>query len=209
MEQSSGAWAATYAAFADAAGWYLDVVGRVGDRWEEPGLGVWTVLDLVGHTSRSLLTVETYLPRTADSAEIGSAFDYYVAAFGAVGADQEAVAQRGRDAGAALGSDPVAAVAQIAARVLPLVERCTGDELLTTIGGGMRLIDYLRTRTFELVVHTSDLCVALGLPPQPPSSAARDALEIVSELALASGSAGRLLLAATGRSGSGFSVLAD
>lgn len=47
-----------------------------------------------------------------------------------------AVAARGREAGTALGSDPAAAVAAIAVRVLPLVAAQTGTELVTTIAGG-------------------------------------------------------------------------
>ena len=111
-----------------------------------------------------------------------------------------AVAQRGRDAGTALGADPVAAVAEIAARVVPLVEACDGTELLTTIAGGMRLADYLPTRTFELAVHTADLASALGLPLDVPPTAAAQALAVVAALAVADGLAGPLLLAATGRS---------
>jgi len=92
--------------------------------------------------------------------------------------------------------------------VLPLVASCDGSELVTTIAGGMRLVDYLPTRTFELVVHTCDLARALGAPMDPPPVAAAQALEIVAELALADGIAGPLLLAATGRAmPSGFSVL--
>lgn len=46
-----------------------------------------------------------------------------------------AVAVRGREAGTALGSDPAAAVAQIAARVLAVVDTEDGTELVTTIAG--------------------------------------------------------------------------
>jgi hypothetical protein len=80
---------------------------------------------------------------------------------------------------------------------------------MTTIVGGMRLRDYLTTRVFELVVHTTDLASALGQPLDLPTSAAAQALRLVSDLALADGLAGPLLLAATGRSGlpPGFSLL--
>jgi hypothetical protein len=113
------------------------------------------------------------------------------------------------NAGTALGADPAAAVAEIAARVLPLVNTQDGTELVTTIAGGMRLGDYLPTRTFELAVHTADLATALGLPPQVPATAAAQALHAVADLAVADGRAGPLLLAATGRPGlpAGFSVL--
>ena len=90
-------------------------------------------------------------------------------------------------------------MAEIAARVVPLVDACDGDELLTTIVGGMRLADYLPTRTFELAVHTSDLAAALGLPLAVPPAAAAQALELITELAVAQQLAGPLLRAATGR----------
>ena len=159
-------WDDSRRAFADAARWFVRTAALVGDRWDRPGLGEWDVRALVGHTSRSLLTVEMYLARPAAAVEIASAGDYFRATREmAAGPD---VAARGRDAGAALGADPAAAVAEIAGRVVPLVDACDGTELVTTIAGGMRLADYLPTRTFELAVHTADLATALGLPLDVP-----------------------------------------
>jgi len=200
-------WEHSRRAFHEAADWYVATSGLVGQRWDAPGLGEWSVRDLVGHTSRSLLTVETYLARPAQEVAVGSASGY-VRASRVVAAGPE-VAQRGRDAGVALGDDPPAAVARIATRVLGLLAACDGTELVTTIVGGMRLRDYLPTRTFELAVHTADLAVALGEPPDVPVAAAEQALAIVSDLALTDGAAGPLLLRATGRSWPppGFSVL--
>jgi uncharacterized protein (TIGR03083 family) len=194
-------------AFTDAANWFVRTTALVGDRWNRPGLGEWDVRALVGHTSRSLLTVETYLARPAATVEVTSAADYFRATRAA--AADPAVAARGRDAGAALGTDPEAAVAEIAARVTSLVDTRDGAELLTTIAGGMRLGDYLPTRTFELAVHTADLTRALELPLDLPATAAAQALQLVADLAVADGLAGPLLLAATGRLGlpGGYSVL--
>ena len=186
-------------AFADAADWFVATAASVGDRWDEPGLGEWDVRALVGHTSRALLTVETYLAAPAETAELDSAVGYFRATSAL--AAGTAVAQRGRDAGAALGADPAAAVAEIAARVVPLIHGCDGSELLTTIAGGMRLADYLPTRTFELAVHTSDLATALGLPLDVPPTTAAQALELIGELAVAQEVAGPLLRACTGREG--------
>jgi uncharacterized protein (TIGR03083 family) len=200
-------WHVSRRAFADAAAWFAATTALVGERWGRPGLGEWDVRALVGHTSRSLLTVETYLARPAATVEVGSPIDYFRATGAA--ADGAAVAQRGRDAGAALGADPAAAVAEIVARVVPLVDARDGTELLTTIAGGMRLADYLPTRTFELAVHTADLARALELPLEVPATAAAQALELVTDLAVAGGLAGPLLLAATGRTAlpARFSVL--
>jgi hypothetical protein len=138
---------------------------------------------------------------------VASAADYFRAT-SAVAADR-AVAARGRDAGTALGSDPATAVAEIAARVLPIVDDRADTELVTTIAGGMRLGDYLPTRTFELVIHTLDLAAALGVQPDVPRIAAAQALHLVADLAVAGGRHGPLLLAATGRATlpPGFSVL--
>jgi hypothetical protein len=194
-------------AFADAVMWFVRTADLVGDRWSQPGLGEWDIRALVGHTSRSLLTVEAYLAQPAAAIEIPSAAGYFHATSAA--AAGPAVAARGRDAGAALGPDPGAAVAEIAARVLPLVDSQHGTELVTTIAGGMALADYLPTRTFELTVHTSDLALALDAPAAVPATAAAQALRIVTDLAVADGRTAQLLLAATGRCGlpKGFSVL--
>ena len=199
------AWDGARRAFADAAQWFVETTAQVGDRWGEPGLGEWDVRALVGHTSRSLLTVEAYLAQPAATVEVASAAEYYrVTSAMAAGA---AVEERGRQAGAALGAEPAAALADIAGRVLPVVGSKDGTELVTTIAGGMRLADYLPTRTFELAVHTTDLTTALGLPQDVPVTAAVDALRLVTELAVVGGRAGPLLLAATGRPTPGFSVL--
>ena len=200
-------WDESRRAFADAAGWFVRTAALVGDRWDRPGLGDWDVRALVGHTSRSLLTVEAYLARPAAAVEVASPVEYFRAT--RAEAADPAVAARGRDAGTALGADPAASVAGIADRVLPLIATKDGSELVTTIAGGMRLAAYLPTRTFELAVHTTDLAVALGVPPDVPPTAAEQALRIVSDIAVADGLAGPLLLIATGRPGlrAGFSVL--
>ncbi len=201
------AWDDSRRAFGDATAWFVGTSALVGDRWSRPGLGEWDVRALVGHTSRSLLTVEPCIARPAGAVDVASAADYFGATRAA--AADAAVAARGRDAGTALGTDPAAAVAEIAARVLPLVDAQDATALLTTIAGGMRLADYLPTRTFELAVHTADLATALGLPPEVPATAAAQALQLVADLAVADGLAGPLLLASTGRPGlpAGYSVL--
>ena len=200
-------WTTSQRAFADAAEWFVATTALVDDRWAEPGLGEWDVRSLVGHTSRALLTVETYLGRPAEVVEVESAVGYY-AATRALAAGP-GVADRGREAGEALGADPAEAVAAISARVLPVVTACDGTEVVTTIAGGMRLADYLPTRTFELVVHTADLAAAIGVPADVPPAPAAQAIDLMARLAVAGGLAGPLLRAATGREGlpPGFSVL--
>lgn len=200
-------WESSVHCFSEAASWFARTVSAVDGRWTQPGLGQWDVRSLVGHTSRALLTVEAYLAHPASSAALDSPVAYFSAARElASGPD---VATRGREAGEALGADPSGAVTEIVARVVPLVSSCSGEELVTTIVGGMRLADYLPTRTFELVAHTTDLASALGLPLDVPPGPALQALEVVSALAVAGDLAGPLMRAALGRSGfpDGFSVL--
>ena len=117
------------------------------------------------------------------------------------------MAELGLCAGSALGVDPAAAVAELVARVLPLVGASAGDELVTTIAGGMRLADYLPTRTFELAVHTAEGAVALGLTPSvPPTAAVRRWLSSPTSPS-ATASPARCCSSRPGRTGGGFSVL--
>lgn len=190
-------WSDSRGAFESAAQWFVATVAEVGDRWDGQGLGEWDVRALVGHTSRALLTVEAYLAKPASHVEIESAPLYYRAVRSMAGGP--AVTQRGVDAGQALGSEPIAAVAEIADRVVHLVQTCSGEELLTSIAGGMRLRDYLPTRTFELAVHTCDLAAALGAPLDVPRAAAAQTMQIISELVADDPRAGNVLLALTGR----------
>jgi uncharacterized protein (TIGR03083 family) len=201
-------WSGAREAFAEAAGWFVRTVGAVGGEWDRPGLGEWTVRDLVGHTSRALSTVETYLDRPAAAVDVPSAVDYYRLVLATAGSPAE-VAERGRAAGAALGADPEVAVAALAERVVDRVAGAPPDSLVGTPVGGMRLADYLPSRTFELTVHTCDLAAALGVEQRVPAAAAAASLALAGGLAARAGRAAALLLAATGRGGlpDGYTVL--
>jgi uncharacterized protein (TIGR03083 family) len=196
-------------AYAAATACFVDMVARVGDaQWEHPGLGEWTVRDLVGHTSRALLTVEAYVNKPADQVEVERPVDYFLRAKASL-ADPAAVAARGREAGQALGIDPAGMVRDIAGRVLVRLKEVPDTAVVGTPVGGMRLIDYLPSRVFELVVHTLDLAAALSLEVTLPDSATMVSLHLLADLALQPGKAAPLLLAATGRSTllGGYSVL--
>ena len=100
---------ATRDLFGSAAHAFAALVRQIPEtRWGDQGLGEWSVRDLVGHTSRSLITVRTYLAEPAEREDIVSATDYYVkmhdlsATLGAT-----AIVERGRQAGRDLGEDPV------------------------------------------------------------------------------------------------------
>src|SRR2546423_801831 len=196
-------------AYEHAATLFVDVVGQIGPtRWDTPALGVWTIRDLVGHTSRALLTVESYLATPATQRDLLRPVDYFLRVQAGL-ADPTAVAARGREAGAALGSDPAATVRDIAARVLAQVKTVSDEVLVRTPVGGMRLIDYLPSRVFELGVHTLDLAAALPVPVVLPETVATVAAHLLADLAVQSGKATPLLLVGTGRGAlpAGFSVL--
>lgn len=184
-------------AFAAATAWFVDVVRDVDGRWDEHGLGEWTVRDLVGHTARALLTVETYLAQPATREEVADAAGYYLLGRSV---DPASIAARGREAGAAMGVDVVADVAGMAQRAFDAVAEAPDGALLTTRLGGMRLDRYLDTRTLELVVHTLDLAAALGRPPDDaPAAALTRVLVVLAELAVRSGDGPAVCLALAGR----------
>ena len=71
--------------------------------------------------------------------------------------------------------------------------------VLTTIAGGMPLEEYLRTRTFELVVHGLDIERACGVAPGFGHDVLVDATTLAAEAAVLTGRGADLLLALTGR----------
>ena len=89
------------------------------------------------------------------------------------------------------------------------LEELADDHIMATPVGGMRLIDYLPTRTFELIIHTMDLAKAVGVDDQPPENGMAATLEILGQIALYRGRASDLVFGVTGRGGlsDGFSVL--
>jgi uncharacterized protein (TIGR03083 family) len=188
---------------------FIDVVSSIPkDQWGDPGLGVWDVRGLVGHTSRAMLTVENYLQ--ADEPGVVSLPDaesYYSAVSQQF--DDASVAARGVEAGAWLGDDPVTLLNQLHERVDALIEEQEAGRLVSIGGMGIELNEYLRTRTFELVVHTLDLCQATGLPHSLPIEAVTDAAVLAARIAVAKGNGRDILFALTGRGSlpEGFSVV--
>jgi hypothetical protein len=196
--------------FAQAAESFAGLVDKIpAGSWTGPGLGDWDLRALVGHTSRSLVTVDTYLDRPAETVAVATPDAYYLATTTITNADPAAVAERGRQAGLALGDDPAAAVRALLDRVIPRVQEA-GDPLIETIVGGMRLSTYLPTRVFELVVHSLDIVRAtqLELPPLPAAVWAEVA-GLAARTAVFKGHGPGLILALTGRGTlpEGFSVV--
>lgn len=194
-----------YAAAVEA---FLALAGRIpGDAWDRPALGVWDVRSLVGHTARAMTTVRDYLHKPADQVACEDAVDYFVAALAAASPDVHAgVAERGVAEGRALGDDPPAALRALADEVKGLLD-ATGNPVVTTIAGGMRLQDYLPTRVFELTVHSLDLADAVGLDYVFPQEAVALSVQIIGGVGVRTGRAADVLRLLTGRAGSPISLL--
>ena len=121
--------------FASAARSFAGLVREIPDgAWSSPGLGEWDLRSLVGHASRSLITVSSYLQTTAEREDITTPQEYYVRVTpSALGIDPADVAERGRQAGSDLGDDPAAAIDALASRALDQVTTA-GNPLITVIG---------------------------------------------------------------------------
>ncbi|MGZ8746983.1 MAG: maleylpyruvate isomerase family mycothiol-dependent enzyme [Mycobacterium sp.] len=201
----------TTATFTSAARSFAALVHEIpAGAWGEPGLGEWDVRALVGHTSRSLTTVRSYLRTAADREDIATPQEYYVRVTpSALGIDPANVAERGRQAGRDLGDDPAPAVDELVSGVTSDLA-AVDDPLIEVIGGlGIRLHTYLPTRIFELAVHGMDIARALDIPFRLPEAVLAEALDVAMRTAIATGHGQAVLLALTGRSAlpSSFSVV--
>ncbi|HET7762560.1 MAG TPA: maleylpyruvate isomerase N-terminal domain-containing protein [Phycicoccus sp.] len=198
--------------FAGASDAVVGLVAAVPqDAWEGPGLGEWSVRELVAHTLRAWTTVHDYLgePVPAEGTPGLTAAQYLARGLVLPGI-HEGVAQRARDDVARLGTDPAGAARAVADEVTALVATVVDERLLPTRIGVMTVGEYLRTRAFELTVHGLDVARAVGVTvPEDLAGCVPPALVLVAEVAAERGLAAPLLEAATGRAPlpDGFSLL--
>ena len=183
-----------------ASDWFLERVRRVpDDRWDGPGLGDWTLRELVGHASRAYVTVEAYLaPRRPSrwpdrrSTSAGSWPDEGVNDAIAAQGPRGGLGPRGRSGGRGRGA---------AARAAPPSPPRPAGAVCATRIGTLSLGDFLATRVVELTLHGLDVDQALGRPDEePPAPPAQMAVAIMSAL-VAGSSRAVLLRALTGRGG--------
>lgn len=202
--------AQVFAEYKDAAATFADLIVRIAPvaDWHAPGLGEWDLRALVGHTSRALITVLDYLDRPAPAETISSAEQYY-AHVARQATDPAAVAERGRRAGEDLGTHPHQFVADLVQRVRAKINDADPDAVISVLGGGMRVRNYLPTRTFELVVHSFDIGTATGIDVTFSPAVLTDAAGLAMRIAVEAGEGRTVLTALTGRGPlpAGFSIV--
>jgi uncharacterized protein (TIGR03083 family) len=184
---------------------FADLVSRLpADRWDSAGLGDWTLRDLVGHTvSSALRQVPAVLAETAETVAVESAHGYWTfartvapevrAAFVAASTDDA------RACGKALGDDATTLISDLAGQATAALAAVRDDDVVTTPVGGMRVRDWLPTRTFELVVHGTDVAAASGVPFHIAPEAVAEALAQAAQIAAAVDDGTAVLRALTGR----------
>lgn len=192
----------TYLAAADA---FADLVVRLpADGWQAPGLGEWTRRDLLGHVvSSALRQVPEVLANPAGHQEILSPEGYWVLAR-AASADRYAAAVKAshedaRRTGEGLGEDPADQVWHLIGEAAAALATVGDLDIVETAAGGMRVADWIPTRTFELAVHGLDLAAAADAPFQLPGDVLAESAAIAARVAVALGEGPLLLRALTGR----------
>jgi hypothetical protein len=197
-------------AFAAAANMFEDTVGAIEEKQlTQPGLGEWTVLELLAHTCRAFLTIEQTLSAVDEQSPVlPDTVTYFRAALDQNPAIHAQIAARAADTVPALGAQPLTGALDIAGRGRALVDVTPDDASVTHFIGRMRFIDYLPSRIVELVLHTLDLQRATDQALRAAPDALAITLSIVTALADRADPIA-LALAITGRADlpHGFNVL--
>lgn len=194
---------------------FADLVSRIPpDRLDGPGLGEWTLRDLLGHTvSSALAQVPPVLASPAPVLLADSPESYFAAARKAppelVAAARAASTDDARDTGKSLGHQPATVVSDHIGRATSALAGAGDDDQVATPAGGMRVRDWLPTRTFELVVHGTDAAVAAGVPISFDADTVAEAAALAARVAVAVGDGPVVLRALTGRGSlpAGFTII--
>jgi hypothetical protein len=197
-------------AFAAATNLFEDTVRAIDDKQLiQPGLGQWTVLELLAHTCRAFLTIEQTLNAVdAQAPLLADTVTYFRAALDQNPAIHAQIAARAAETVPALGAQPLTGALDIASRGRALVDATPDDAPVAHFTGRMRFIDYLPSRIVELVLHTLDLQQATRQPLRADPGALAITLSIVTALADRADPIA-LVLAVTGRADlpHGFNIL--
>ncbi|MEP6658676.1 MAG: maleylpyruvate isomerase N-terminal domain-containing protein [Acidimicrobiales bacterium] len=197
-------------AFAAATNMFEDTARAIGEnQLGQPGLGEWTVLELLAHTCRAFLTIEQTLNAVDEQAPVlPDTVTYFRVALDQNPAIHAQIAVRAAETVPALGAQPLTGALDIAGRGRAVVDTTPDDAPVAHFTGRMRFIDYLPSRIVELVLHTLDLQQATRQPLRAAPDALAITLSIVTALADRADPIA-LALAMTGRADlpHGFNVL--
>lgn len=177
------------------------------DAWDKPALGEWSVRELLAHVVRAVGGAITYAA-PGSPITLESAADYYVQAMSSPRIHEE-IAERAREAVGELGDDPAEALQAVAERTMAAIAEHDGDAPMATPFGGLRLDDYLPSRTLEIVIHTMDIAEAVGVPYEPSPKALNATVTLLAEISVVLGDGAAIMLALSGRQAlpDGFNVL--
>ncbi|MET8150595.1 maleylpyruvate isomerase N-terminal domain-containing protein [Actinoplanes sp. NPDC049668] len=184
---------------------FADLVSRLpADRWDSPGLGDWSLRELVGHTvSSALRQVPDVLATTGDAVTVDSPQGYWAFARSAPpelrAAAVAASTEDAREAGAWLGDEAAGRVSELTGLATTALAAVRDDDVIITPAGTMRVRDWLPTRTFELVVHGTDIAVAADLKFEVAPEALAESVTQAAQIAAAVGDSAPVLRALTGR----------
>jgi hypothetical protein len=155
-------------AYKSAVATFVDLVYRVPEeRWDAAGLGEWSLRELTGHVVGSALRqVPEVLGGPAATVDVASPEGYWAFARAApaevVAAVRAAATEDARKTAAELGEQPAAGVAEHARAATQALSAAGDADVVVTAVGGMRVREWIPTRTFELVVHGLDVAAAAG-----------------------------------------------
>lgn len=198
-------------AFAAATRTFTETVREVAEpQLSLPGLGDWSVLELLAHTCRAFLTIEQTLNAEIDEQlpPIPDTATYFRLALDNNPDVHAQITARGVNTVPMLGTQPLAGALEIAQRVRALVEATPDDAAVAHFAGRLRFIDYLPTRIVELVLHTLDLQRATRQPLRAAPGALRVTVSILADLAdRADPVALALAMSGRGELPAGFNVL--
>ena len=160
-------------AFVDAVDNFLRTAALVdAAQWNDPATDQWSVLELLAHTARGMNVVVDYLDVALDpttEASVDGAASYFRAAMSNEGIHR-GIVERAVAAAAIYRDDPLGTAKEIAARVLTRVSATPDEAVMKVFSATIRFVDYLETRTVELILHTFDLQLACGLELRAPST---------------------------------------
>ncbi|HEV3473198.1 MAG TPA: maleylpyruvate isomerase N-terminal domain-containing protein [Actinomycetota bacterium] len=158
------------------------------ERWEQESvLKGFSIRGLAGHLVRAGQAPLFYLEQpTPDDSTVVEAPAYYRRVLDEMGPSEHAqVIERGEanaaDGAVKLLDDHDAAIARLEEK-LPEIDPTQPVSVYGDVS--MRFDDYLVVRICEVLIHTDDLAVSLGLdPPEPPADAADLAIDHLVEVA--------------------------